>query len=81
MSNNSMNGKILDVVLEEDSIVSSATVDGEANASDRNDAIRKINISMPAWMVDELDAVARHYAVSRQAIINLWIAERLTNVK
>lgn len=28
-------------------------------------------------MIGELDATARHHAVTRQAVINLWIGERL----
>ncbi len=42
-----------------------------------DDATRKVCLTMPEWMIDELDARARHYAVSRQSIINLWLAERL----
>ena len=38
---------------------------------------RKININMPEWMIAELDSTARHLAVTRQAVINMWISERL----
>jgi hypothetical protein len=47
------------------------------NLLSRDDTPRKINISMPEWMIDELDAAARHLAVPRQAVINMWIADRL----
>ena len=43
----------------------------------RKNGDRRINISMPAWMVDEVDAVARHYGNTRQGMINVWVAERL----
>lgn len=32
---------------------------------------------MPAWLVDGLDQAARHFAVPRQAIVNMWLAEKL----
>ena len=38
---------------------------------------KRINISMPEWMVDEVDAIARHYGNTRQGMINVWIGERL----
>lgn len=36
----------------------------------------RVNINMPEWLVDKLDAEARRLAVSRQAVINMWLAER-----
>ncbi len=36
----------------------------------------RVNINMPEWLVDRLDAEARRLAVSRQAVINMWLAER-----
>ena len=38
------------------------------------DEPRRVNFTMPAWLVDALDADARHLAVSRQSIINLRLA-------
>ena len=43
----------------------------------RADRARKVNISMPEWMIEELDATARHFATTRQGVINMWIGERL----
>ena len=40
-------------------------------------ADRRVNITMPAWMVDQLDAMAKHYGNTRQGMINVWIGERL----
>ena len=45
------------------------------------DKSRKFSISMPEWMIGELDATARHLAVSRQAVINMWIGERIAQEK
>ena len=49
----------------------------EASAVRMNEPTRKVNLTMPAWLVDGLDQAARHFAVSRQAIINMWLAEKL----
>jgi hypothetical protein len=38
---------------------------------------RKININMPIWLIDRLDAEAQHLTVNRQAVINMWLAERV----
>jgi hypothetical protein len=38
---------------------------------------RRVNVDLPAWMVDRLDKEARHLGVARQSVIEMWIAERL----
>lgn len=38
---------------------------------------RKVNVDMPAWVVDALDAEAKRIGVSRQAVIKMWLVERL----
>ncbi len=38
---------------------------------------RRVNVDFPGWMVDGLDREARRLGVSRQALIKLWIADRL----
>ncbi|OXM99725.1 antitoxin [Bifidobacterium vansinderenii] len=38
---------------------------------------KRVTLTMPAWMVDGLDAEARELAISRNAVVNTWIAERL----
>lgn len=38
---------------------------------------RRVNVDFPAWMVTSLDREAARLGVSRQALIKLWIAERL----
>jgi hypothetical protein len=42
-----------------------------------NEEPKRINIDFPKWMVDRLDKEAKHLGVSRQAIIKLWLAEKL----
>ena len=38
---------------------------------------RRVNVDFPSWMVESLDREAERLGVSRQAVIKLWIAERL----
>ena len=38
---------------------------------------KRVNVDFPLWMLRSLDKEARRLGVSRQAIIKLWVAERL----
>jgi hypothetical protein len=38
---------------------------------------RRVNVDFPAWVVQGLDRQAKRLGVTRQALIKLWIAERL----
>ncbi len=42
-----------------------------------NAQAKRVNVDFPAWVVEALDRQAQHLGVSRQALIKLWIAERL----
>lgn len=42
-----------------------------------NLALRRVNVDFPGWVVDGLDREARRFGVTRQALVKLWIAERL----
>jgi hypothetical protein len=39
--------------------------------------IKRVNVDFPQWMVDRLDREAKRLGVPRQAVIKVWIAERL----
>lgn len=39
--------------------------------------VQRVNVDFPSWMVDMLDREAIKLNVSRQAIIKMWIRERL----
>ena len=39
--------------------------------------VQRVNVDFPAWMVGMLDREATKLNVSRQAIIKMWIRERL----
>ena len=38
---------------------------------------RKVNLTLPEWMVARLDVAAKNLAISRNAVINVWLAERI----
>lgn len=38
---------------------------------------RRVTVDLPAWLVKRLDAHSAHLGISRQALIKMWIAERL----
>jgi predicted DNA binding CopG/RHH family protein len=38
---------------------------------------RRVNVDFPDWMVEALDHEARRLGVPRQALIKVWLAERL----
>lgn len=42
-----------------------------------NQAPRRVNVDFPTWMVTSLDAEADRLGISRQALIKVWIADRL----
>lgn len=42
-----------------------------------NQKNKRVNVDFPLWMVESLDKQAAHLGVPRQALIKLWIAERL----
>jgi hypothetical protein len=39
--------------------------------------LQQVNVDFPQWMIDSLDREAQRLGVQRQAIIKVWIAERL----
>jgi macrodomain Ter protein organizer (MatP/YcbG family) len=38
---------------------------------------RSVNVDFPVWMIQLLDKEARRLGVPRQAVIKMWVAERL----
>jgi hypothetical protein len=39
---------------------------------------RRVNVDFPAWVVDGLDREAARLGVTRQSVIKMWIAEKLS---
>ena len=38
---------------------------------------KRVNVTLPLWMIQGLDREARHLGVARQSIIKICLAERL----
>ncbi|MBX3531741.1 MAG: CopG family transcriptional regulator [Rhizobiaceae bacterium] len=38
---------------------------------------KRVNVDFPTWMVNGMDKEARRLGVTRQALIKMWIAEKL----
>jgi hypothetical protein len=38
---------------------------------------KRVNVDLPAWVVNRLDSEAQRLGLTRQALIKMWIAERL----
>lgn len=45
-----------------------------------NEEPKRVNIDFPSWMVKSLDKEAKHIGVSRQAVIKMWLAEKLKSL-
>ena len=45
-----------------------------------NEGPKRVNIDFPVWMVHSLDKEAKHIGVSRQAVIKMWLAEKLQSL-
>jgi hypothetical protein len=39
---------------------------------------KRVNVDFPVWMVRSIDKEARRLGVTRQSLIKLWLAERLS---
>ena len=50
------------------------------NARRPEQAQKRVNVDFPLWMIQQLDREARRLGVPRQAIIKVWVAERLEKV-
>ncbi len=41
---------------------------------------KSIDIDFPTWMIEALDQEAKRLGVTRQSIIKMWIADRLSHL-
>ncbi len=42
---------------------------------------KKVNVDFPVWMIEAMDAEADRLSIPRQAIIKMWIDEKLSQIK
>lgn len=43
--------------------------------------VKRVNVDFPSWMIDRLDREAEKLNVSRQAIIKIWIQDRIEHAR
>lgn len=43
-----------------------------------NQKHKRINVDFPLWMVEELDKASDRVGVTRQSLIKMWFADKLT---
>jgi len=48
-----------------------------AQARRVNQEIKRVNIDFPSWVVEGLDKQAKRLGITRQALVKVWIAEKL----
>ncbi|MGB3225184.1 MAG: hypothetical protein WBB23_20510 [Desulforhopalus sp.] len=42
-----------------------------------NQEAKRVNIDFPAWVVKDLDKHSKRLGITRQALVKVWIAEKL----
>lgn len=47
------------------------------NATRPNQELKPVDLDLPVWAIRDLDAEAKRQGLTRQALIQSWIAERL----
>ena len=45
-----------------------------------NQEPKRVNIDFPVWVVKQLDKQSKRLGISRQALVKVWIAEKLKEV-
>ena len=48
---------------------------------DKAIVVKRVNVDMPKWLIDELDREAIKLNVSRQAIIKIWLSDKVKENK
>ena len=44
-----------------------------------NQESKRVNIDFPTWVVEGLDKQAKRLGITRQALVKVWITEKLQN--
>lgn len=48
-----------------------------SKASRPNEQRQALSVELPGWLIERLDRRAAHIGVSREALLRIWLAERL----
>jgi hypothetical protein len=43
-------------------------------------AVKRVNVDFPVWSISELDKEADRLGIARQALIKIWIIEKLDQI-
>lgn len=71
----------LDRLFDEGVDMTPFIVEGSIEHPNLEEGVRKVNCALPSWLVAEAEAEARRLAVSRSAIINMWLVEGAEHYK
>jgi len=44
---------------------------------DTDNATKNVQVTIPIWMIKELDLFSNHLSIPRQALIKIWLSDRL----
>lgn len=47
-----------------------------AHFPEHENEIRKVSGSIPQWVIEEMEWEAKHLAISRNAVMNVWLADK-----
>ena len=45
-----------------------------------NQELKRVNIDFPVWVVGKLDKQSKRLGITRQALVKVWIAEKVEEV-
>ncbi len=76
MSEKRISAEELDRLFDEGSDEIDQYIDWDS-ARRPNQEAKRVNVDFPQWMVTKLDKEAARLGVSRQALIKMWLADRL----
>lgn len=48
---------------------------------DTSHAIKRINLDVPEWVIASLDQESSRRGIARQALIKIWLVEKLDEIK
>ena len=48
---------------------------------DLSKVVKRVNVDFPAWSIADLDKEAERLGIARQALIKLWVIEKLDQLK
>lgn len=70
-----MKAEKIDKIFEEGGDISKFLDLGNARRPEQEQ--KRVNVDFPLWMIQKLDKESRRLGVPRQAVIKIWLAERL----